>query len=150
MIGLLLAACGDDGGSSSSADPTTTAAPTSSDASDAEPDIDDAPAPGAPAGVFEQLGVEILALAAPEPGPHPLLSWPPVDGAARYSVVVQTADGGAFWGWVGDATEVRVGGGDRAELNQTAAVVEPMRWSLLAHDADGGLVGFGPAVMLEP
>lgn len=100
--------------------------------------------------VLATAGIMIVELQAPSEGPHRELVWSPVEGATRYLVALKTEDGRAYWAWEGEASSVRVGGGDRDDLNQTAAVLQPLWWSLTAVDADGRLVAYGPPVRLDP
>ena len=87
---------------------------------------------------------------ADEGGPHPTLAWDAVDGAATYWLVVHDGDGRVYWAWTGAETQVRVGGGDRSELNQTAALHEPMTWSVTAVDASGSLLAFSDVATVSP
>ena len=83
-------------------------------------------------------------------GPYPILSWEPVPAAATYWLVVSDADGQPYWAWTGEATEVRFGGGDSDEVNQTATLHEPMTWTVIAIDSDGELVAFSEPATVEP
>ena len=47
-------------------------------------------------------------------GLRPVLSWPPVAGAASYRVVILDGGRRPYWAWQGDATSVRVGGAPSA------------------------------------
>ena len=140
VIVASLAACGDDDAptDASSAEPTAepTVEPT------AEPTAVEPTAVGDSIANLEVtrevLGLDTLVLEEPiEDGSHPVLSWQPVDGAASYWLVVHDAEGGPYWAWTGADTSVRLGGGDRAETNQTAALSAALTWSVLALDADG-------------
>lgn len=83
-------------------------------------------------------------------GPHPVLSWLPVEGAETYWVMVHDMQDLPFWAWTGTDTEVRLGGGDVDELNQTAALYQPMTWRVVAIDSDGGIVAFSEDIPLVP
>lgn len=65
-------------------------------------------------------------------GDQPTLSWPAVEGASLYSVVVADAEGVSFWGWQGTDLSVTVGDGAPDPL-----VSPDMTWSVIALDADG-------------
>ena len=134
-----LAACGDDDAPTDASSAEPTAGPT------AEPTAEATAEPTAVGDSIanldvtrEVLGLDTLVLEEPiEDGSHPVLSWQPVDGAASYWLVVHDAEGGPYWAWTGADTSVRLGGGDRAETNQTAALSAALTWSVLALDADG-------------
>ncbi|KAA3641402.1 MAG: hypothetical protein DWP92_01220, partial [Armatimonadetes bacterium] len=96
------------------------------------------------------LGTVTLNPTANDGGPHPMMSWEPAPEASSYWLVVHDASGQPYWAWTGSATEVRFGGGDRADLNQTAALHEPMSWSVTAFDADGNVVAFSETASIEP
>jgi hypothetical protein len=87
---------------------------------------------------------------ADEGGPHPTLAWDPVDDAATYWLVVRDGSGDAYWAWTGADTSVRLGGGDRAGLNQTAALHEPMTWSVTAIDGSGNVIAFSDVATVAP
>lgn len=85
-----------------------------------------------------------------EGGSHPTLSWQPASGAESYWLVVRGADGRPYWAWTGTSTSVRVGGGDRSDTNQTAALHEAMTWRVAAFDAAGVLIGLSDPASLTP
>lgn len=87
---------------------------------------------------------------ADEGGPHPALEWEPVNGAATYWLVVRDGSGEVYWAWTGVDTRVRIGGGDRPELNQTAALYEPMTWVVAAVDESGSLLAFSDVGTVAP
>lgn len=64
--------------------------------------------------------------------------------------MVSDADGEPYWAWTGTDTEVRVGGGDSTELNQTAAIHEEMVWRVAAFDETGTLVALSATGALAP
>ncbi len=96
------------------------------------------------------LGIESIVLQpAEEGGPHPTLEWDPVAGAATYWLVLRDDSGDIYWAWTGADSRVRVGGGESPELNQTAALFEPMTWAVAAFDGSGNLVALsGEATVL--
>ncbi len=85
-----------------------------------------------------------------EGGSHPTLSWLPLEGASTYWLVLRDGSGRVAWAWSGKRTSVRVGGGDTADLNQTATVYEEMTWSVLAFDAAGELIGLSDRQRVAP
>ncbi len=85
-----------------------------------------------------------------EQGPHPVLTWRPIDGATSYWLVVVDSDERPYWAWTGEASSVRVGGGSSGALNQTAAIHEPMSWRVGAFDDAGVLVGLSERGTLSP
>lgn len=99
----------------------------------------------------DSLDVESIVLQpAAEGGPHPTLGWDPVDGAATYWLVLRDSSGRVYWAWTGAETSVRVGGGDSPELNQTAALHEPMTWAVAAIDGSGTLIAFSDTATVSP
>lgn len=99
----------------------------------------------------EQFGIGVVTLrSTAEGGPHPMLAWEPVDGASAYWLVVKDADGVIYWAWTGEATSVRVGGGDSPDLNQTAALHETMTWSVTAIDESGSILAFSDNATVSP
>ena len=85
-----------------------------------------------------------------EPSSHPTLVWSPLAGASTYWLVLHDSTGRVAWAWSGTTTSVRVGGGDVADLNQTATVNGEMTWSVLALDDSGRLVGLSERRPLTP
>ena len=117
----------------------------------------DAPAEDVPPvdqGVFEMredLGIGLVVLeSVTDAGSHPTLAWQQVQGASSYWLVVHDAEGRPYWAWTGSGTSVRIGGGDRSETNQTAAVHESLTWRVAAFDADGVLVALSETASLTP
>jgi hypothetical protein len=163
-IALLVAACGgSDEPTSTSVSPTTpgstpdTAAVTTTAGSGITATTQPMSTTGAgssPSSIRDirgDLGIGSIVLQpADEGGPHPTLAWDPVDGAATYWLVLHDGAGRVYWAWTGAETQVRVGGGDRAELNQTAALHEPMSWSVTAVDASGSLLAFSDVATVSP
>lgn len=162
-IGLTISACGgsDDSTNSSPSTPpasttgtagvTTTAGPVTTATTPATSTTQARPSSSSVRDVRADLGIQSITLqSADEGGPHPTLAWAPVDGAATYWLVLHDAAGRVYWAWTGVETQVRVGGGDRPELNQTAALHEPMTWSVTAADAAGNIVGFSDVATVAP
>ena len=97
------------------------------------------------------LGIGSVVLQpAEEGGPHPTLQWDPVAGAASYWLVLHDDSGEIYWAWTGAESQVRVGGGDSAELNQTAALYEPMSWAVSAFDGSGNLIALSDVATVSP
>lgn len=129
-----------DSPSTATAAPSSTTAPSAGSTSPAEATGD-----GAVSVSLQELrgdlGIDTLALdPAIDDGPHPVLSWQPVDGAASYWLVLHDADGAPYWAWTGTETSVRVGGGDSPDLNQTAAIHNEITWSVAAFDEEENLI----------
>mgnify|MGYP001824530035 CR=1 FL=1 len=164
LLVALTACSGSDGandeqnGSATSVVPTTaTAAPTTT----AEPAASGEPAttatdddPTATPNLVElrsDLGVDVLVLdPATESGSHPMLSWQPTDGAASYWLTIRDADARPYWAWTGTETNVRIGGGDSPDTNQTAVLHETMTWRVAAFDSSGGLVAISDTATVSP
>lgn len=97
------------------------------------------------------LGLDILVLnPITETGSHPTLNWQPADGAAAYWLVLRDAGGRPYWAWTGTDTSVRVGGGDSASTNQTAALHAEMTWSVAAFDEEGNLIALSDSASVAP
>ncbi len=97
------------------------------------------------------LGLGTVVLAQPfEGGSHPTLAWEPVSGASSYWLVVRDGDGEAYWAWSGSATSVRLGAGERAVLNQTAALDEEMSWTVMAFDQNNTLIALTDVSTVTP
>lgn len=155
LLLLIPAACGDDAGEGvpipDASTPETESGPVGSD------DTDPGPDPTEPATATDlrttlaARGVAELALdPAEEGGSHPTLSWQPVEGASSYWLALVDGTGAPYWAWTGPDTSVRVGGGDIADENQTAALHETMTWSVAAFDADGNLLALSPRASISP
>jgi hypothetical protein len=101
--------------------------------------------------VRADIGIASIALRpADEGGPHPTLEWESVEGAATYWLVLRDGSGHVYWAWTGADTRVRVGGGDHSELNQTAALYEPMTWMVGAVDGMGSLLASSDVATVSP
>lgn len=104
------------------------------------------------AAIRQERGIAVMTVdpSGGPSGPYPVLSWQAVPEAATYWLVVSDSDGQPYWAWTGAATEVRFGGGDSAEVNQTATLYEPMTWTVIAIDSDGELVAFSEPATIAP
>ena len=65
-------------------------------------------------------------------------------------MVVLGADGVPYWAWTGTDTQVRFGGAPSDDGGQTAALHEPMTWSVLAVDGDGVILAVSERVPASP
>lgn len=110
----------------------------------------DAGDPVAPRELAEVVDIGVVTLEAVDSGPHPVLGWEPVQGAALYWLMISDSDGEPYWAWTGAHTTVRIGGGDSTELNQTAAIHEDMTWRVAAFDETGTLVALSETGALAP
>ena len=130
---ILLTACSSDEGSTS---PSPAASATAT--------------PAATAGDFA-IGdyLDPITVTVAEPGPRPLLTWEPVDGAALYLVTVLDSSGTGYWTWEGTDTEVHVGG--TAEPDAIGPYVfEDMTWRVAAQDDSGALLAVSQPSPLNP
>lgn len=110
----------------------------------------DAGDPVAPGELAEIIDIGVVTLNAVDSGPHSVLGWQPVQGAALYWLMISDSDGEPYWAWTGTDTAVRIGGGDSTELNQTAAIHEDMTWRVAAFDETGTLVALSETGALAP
>lgn len=158
---LLIGACGgDDDVTAENGDPVQTAAPAEPTATALPPAPTAEPAATAtperrpePPGIRQRLadaGAAPITLSSADQGPHPVLVWDAVDGAAEYWLVVLGPDGGAYWTWSGVETTARFGGGANADLNQTAVLFEPMTATVAAIGADGTFLAMSDPTELVP
>ncbi len=93
--------------------------------------------------------LDTISVTAADPGPRPLLTWTPVDGAALYLVTVLDSSGIGYWTWEGTATEVHVGG--TAEPDAIGPYVfEEMSWMVAAQDDEGTLLAVSEPSPLRP
>lgn len=131
---------GDDG-----PDPGSDAAQAEAAAGDdgTDPDGDD----GAVEETEPRLDLDVPRMTLRTPakgvGPRPELAWEPVDGAARYTVTVYTADDEPLWGATTEEASIVLGGfaeppSDDARVGP--ALADGMRWEVLARDGQGGVV----------
>lgn len=126
---VLLAGCSSDGGEA----PASTT-----------------PSPSATASEFT-IGdyLDPIAVTVADPGPRPLLTWAPVDGATLYLVTVLDSSGVGYWTWEGTDTEVHVGG--TAEPDAIGPYVfEDMTWRVAAQDDSGTLLAVSEPSPLSP
>ncbi len=99
---------------------------------------------------FSERGVTTMTLRSDETGPHPTLTWDTVDGAALFLLAIIDGNGSPYWAWTGTETSVRVGGGNTAELNQTATLHEPMKATIAAVSSEGRLVAISEPTTIGP
>jgi hypothetical protein len=89
--------------------------------------------------------VQEIALTTPQEGAgiKPQFTWEPLDGAARYTLVLYTAALEPYWAWGGTATSVYLGGSAAAPRDDSAGpVLGPgMSWAVMAFDGDDQLIG---------
>lgn len=80
--------------------------------------------------------LEVLGPPASGAGDVPLFSWSPVEGAATYELVVLGPDG-PIWAWIGEQTDVRLGGLDieRPPGLGGPVIAVGTCWSVVAYDA---------------
>lgn len=96
-------------------------------------------------------GVEMVQLTDKSGGgPRPMLVWEPVAESASYTVVVYDADGAPWWSWAGTDTEVVIGGVETDTEIGGPRAVQGARWSVMALDAEGNLVGASPKRSIQP
>ncbi len=96
-------------------------------------------------------GVEMVQLTDKSGGgPRPMLAWEPVAEAASYTVVVYDADGAPWWSWAGTDTEVVIGGVETDTEIGGPRAVEGARWTVMAFDTEGNLVGASPKRSIQP
>lgn len=147
-LGLLVASCG-----GATLTTTTSTGVATSDRAEVATTTGGAPATtsNAESGSVRDLGIDTITLqSSDEGGPHPTLRWEPVDGAETYWLTLRDGTGGVYWAWSGPDTSVRVGGGTSPELNQTAALHEPMSWSVIAIDESGTLIALSSRGTVSP
>lgn len=107
------------------------------------------PATTRPLTPFAEVADASIELRVPATGngPKPLLRWEPVPGAVAYHVIVNTLDGGPYWGWRGAASQVWLGGSPTEPAADTEGpmLVGPMLLTVVATGADGlPVAGLGP------
>jgi hypothetical protein len=90
-------------------------------------------------------GVQEIALTTPQEGAgiKPHFTWEPLDGAARYTLVLYTAGREPYWAWEGAATSVYLGGSDTPPREDSAGPVlsAGMSWAVMAFGSDDRLIG---------
>jgi hypothetical protein len=78
-------------------------------------------------------------------GEHPRFSWPAVDGATDYTLVVQNLKGRPYWAWRGPETTVYLGGTVEPSTDVSGPVLrKPAQWQVIAYASDGTIVGASP------
>ncbi|WP_291379817.1 hypothetical protein [Demequina sp.] len=128
---LLLTGCSSDGGNAS-ASPAPSATTTATSSEFAIGDY-----------------LDTIAVTAADPGPRPLLTWTPVDGATMYLVTVLDSSGVGYWTWEGTETEVHVGGTSEPDAIGPY-VFEDMSWRVAAQDDTGTLLAVSEPSPLSP
>jgi len=95
--------------------------------------------------------IDLLTLASGA-GEKPLFEWTPVEGATRYSLILQFPDGRPYWAWSGDANSVYLGGLDTAPPADAAGpiLLEGMTWAVFAFDAEGNMIGSSAVQAISP
>ena len=68
---------------------------------------------------------------------RPVLEWEPVDGSARYSVVVLDEAGEPYWIWSGSESAITLGGAPSSDFGVGPILGVDYSWSVAAFDADG-------------
>lgn len=65
-------------------------------------------------------------------------------------MTVSTADGKAYWAWVGEDTSVYLGGGEGATDTAGPILSEPMTMTVLALDAANTVIAASPPTPIAP
>jgi hypothetical protein len=101
---------------------------------------------------FQGIAAIELLTPATGAGEKPLFEWTPVEGAARYSLILQFPDGRPYWAWSGDANSVYLGGLDTAPPADAAGpiLLEGMTWAVFAFDAEGNMIGSSAVQAISP
>lgn len=106
----------------------------------------------APFAPFSDL--ESIELLTPTTGAglKPRFEWMPVQGAARYSLLVRFADGQAYWAWGGVETSVYLGGAHSSPPpNASGPLLQPgMAWSVIAFDAEQNVIATSGLQTISP
>lgn len=152
---LLGAACSGSSNDSSSGAQSDDAPVGDQSSTDAQSDAESVPTTEAEVGDEPGLpvanGVEIEQLSAKSGGGvRPMLTWTAVSDADSYTVTVYDAEGSAWWSWSGSDTEVVIGGVDTDTEIGGPRADAGVRWSVMAFDIDGNLVGSSPRRSIEP
>lgn len=99
-------------------------------------------------------GVPAIELLTPASGAgeRPLLEWAAVEGAARYSLIVQSSDGQPYWAWSGRQTSVYLGGTHSLPSAEAAGpTLQPgMVWAVLAFDAQQQIIAASLLQSISP
>lgn len=131
---------------SSEPDPSSEAVvPTSA----AEADSSESTNTTVPAGGPIPNVLTVLETNPTEAGPRPLLSWQPVNEAARYELTVLSSAGEPYWSWTGPESEIYLGGMENPEAIG-AWVFEELSWVVTARDVDGNTLALSDRVALQP
>lgn len=84
-------------------------------------------------------------------GARPLLAWEPVDGAARYVVIVFTETGEPYWSAVTEQIEIFVGGPAQIpDDNDGPRIDDGYTWAVYADDADSAPMASSPLRDISP
>lgn len=104
--------------------------------------------------LFERVGAVPITLLTPEEGvgQHPKFEWQPVQGATRYVLLLITTDDKPYWAWEGTETAVYLGGGSEPPPADSIGpiLLRPMKWYVLALDANGKLIGYSEPRPIAP
>jgi len=95
-------------------------------------------------------GVEKMPAKA-RAGERPRFTWPAVDDATEYTLVVQDLRGRPYWAWRGGETTVFLGGIDEPSEDAVGPVItKPAQWQVIAYAADGRIVGASQWRVVRP
>jgi hypothetical protein len=107
-----------------------------------------------PRPLIDLPGVEEITLTTPQEdaGVKPQFTWQPLEGAARYILVLYTVDLQPYWAWSGAAASVYLGGSDTAPRDDSAGPVlsAGMSWAVMAFDSDDRLIGSSVLRSISP
>lgn len=86
--------------------------------------------------------IELLVPGTSGAGEVPGFEWAPVDGAARYRLVVLDGSGKMLWAWNGADTKVNLGGLPEARPEGVGGplINAGSSWSVIAFDASGNAI----------
>jgi hypothetical protein len=106
----------------------------------------------APFAPFSDL--ESIELLTPTTGAglKPRFEWMPVQGAVRYSLLVQFPDGQPYWAWGGSETSVYLGGAHSTPPpNASGPLLQPgTAWSVIAFDAEHNVIATSGLQTISP
>ena len=80
---------------------------------------------------------------------RPVLEWEPVDGAAKYSVVVLDETGEPYWIWSGPESEITLGGAPSSDFGVGPIIGVDYSWSVAAFAAEGEFLAISGAVPIS-
>ena len=85
-------------------------------------------------------------------GPRPVLRWAGAPGASTYDVVVYSAQGPAYWAWVGTGTSVRLGGetGPVPADAPGPKLAGGMTWQVFGYAADAKMLAASDRTSIGP